>query len=213
MRQKTEHTGKFSGREHEAPMPVLTRTRTHQLEPGMTCEYLCIPDERWVVDEVRGFWARAHRGRGDDVVVQSFPVDALLPVIEVQRVRADTIVRVGVTKAVMAKEIAETKTARAKTPKPPRDPNAPLDDIALRLKEADTLDDLWKLAFKLGLPKDTRAKLAHLNPGLQRMGIGNRLRALRKAKERPSEPVADVSSYQHSSAPNQAHGKVKKVGK
>jgi hypothetical protein len=181
MRQKTEHTGKFYGREHEAPMPVLVRTRTHQLEPGMLCEHCSVPDEHWIIDSVAGAWARAHKGRGDDVIVQSFPIDALLPVIELRRVRADTVVRVGITKAVMAKEIAETKQARAKAPKPPRDPNAPLDDIALRLKEADTLDELWKLAFKLGLSKDTRAKLAHLNPGLQRMGIGNRLRAMKKA--------------------------------
>lgn len=49
------------------------------------------------------------------------------------------------------------------------------------LQEADTINELWMIAEAAGMDVVTvKAKIAHLNPGLQRMGIGNRLRHMKK---------------------------------
>lgn len=59
---------------------------------------------------------------------------------------------------------------------------APLDDLAAKLKEL-TLDATYMLAAKeLKEPaKKLKDKYGHLNPGLQRMNLGNRIRARRKS--------------------------------
>ena len=46
-----------------------------------------------------------------------------------------------------------------------------------------TLDEVYKLAAKelKESEKDLRARYRHLNPGMQRMNLGNRMRAAAKA--------------------------------
>jgi hypothetical protein len=57
------------------------------------------------------------------------------------------------------------------------------DDVATKLR-GKTLDDVYAYASKqLKEPeKDLRAKYKHLNPGMQRMSLGNRLRKVVNAK-------------------------------
>lgn len=60
------------------------------------------------------------------------------------------------------------------------------DPVALMLREAKTLDEVYvKGAEFLGVPVDElRAKYAKLNPGQQRMNIGNRMRSKYKRENR-----------------------------
>lgn len=167
----------------EGPMPVLERKTTHVLEPGMKCVHAkAAPDDAtiWYVMAVRGVWAFVSdrpQKPGElrhDCVKQWFPADLMIP-YEGKRTRSTRVIAPPAPdkpiKHAAGKPIAKgTKVA------------APRDDIAFKLSQADTLDELWGIAAKLGLPdhKAVRAKLVHLNPGLQRMNIGNRLRALGK---------------------------------
>lgn len=172
----------FVDRSQEPPPPVLVRKRPHVLEPGMLCEHM-FSEERWTIDSVSGFWCRAHQGRlnadgspgSDDCSQQCFPCDVLLPVVHLEKTKAGVSVALGKTRAPRAPSAA----GAAKPPRAPREVK-PLDDVAQLLAECGSLDDLWKMAVKQGLPKDLRKKLEHLNPGLQRMNIGNRIRNLRK---------------------------------
>ena len=65
------------------------------------------------------------------------------------------------------------------------------DPIAAELRDL-TLDEVYELAEGLGL-EGLRAKYAKLNPGQQRMNLGNRLRAMAKHQNRQTltklEPV------------------------
>ena len=56
------------------------------------------------------------------------------------------------------------------------------DATAKRLR-GFTLDEVYKLAAKelKESEKDLRARYRHLNPGMQRMNLGNRMRAAAKA--------------------------------
>lgn len=58
------------------------------------------------------------------------------------------------------------------------------DEVAMRLRACETLDDVYKVGaeFLEQQVADLKAKYAHLNPGQQRMVIGNRMRA--EAKKR-----------------------------
>lgn len=60
------------------------------------------------------------------------------------------------------------------------------DDVAVMLREAKTLDGVYQVGAEyLGVPEqELRAKYAHLNPGQQRMNIGNRMRAKWKKDQR-----------------------------
>lgn len=167
----------------EGPMPTLTRKTTHTLTPGMKCTHVKAgPDDAtiWYVVAVRGVWAfmsdrlqKPDEPR-HDCVKQWFPADAMIP-YEGKRTRS-TRPTTPPAPDKPIKHVTVRTTARGTKVTPPRD------DITFKLSQADTLDELWKIAAKLGLPdvKAVRAKLAHLNPGLQRMNIGNRLRALAK---------------------------------
>jgi hypothetical protein len=179
MKKQTTRGVTFVGREHEPPVPTLTRRRHHELAPGMVCEHISVIDEKWVVRDVWGFWCQATKGHGKDVITQMFPCDALLPVIDVKHTKAGTVVKTRTKADVLKAEF--DKAAR-----PPRVP--PNDEVTKWLAEAETLNQLWALAHKHGLPADLREKLAHLNHGLQRMNIGNRLRALLR---QPPPPPAD----------------------
>lgn len=53
------------------------------------------------------------------------------------------------------------------------------DEVAVKLRGAGSLDDVYRVGAEyLGVPEEElRAKYGHLNPGQQRMNIGNRMRA------------------------------------
>jgi hypothetical protein len=53
------------------------------------------------------------------------------------------------------------------------------DPIAVMLREAKSLDDVYRIGGKyLELqPEDLKKKYGHLNPGQQRMNVGNKMRA------------------------------------
>jgi len=55
------------------------------------------------------------------------------------------------------------------------------DGVASLLAEAESIEQCWVIARMAGLNiEETRAKIGHLSNGLQRMGIGNRLRKMHK---------------------------------
>lgn len=55
------------------------------------------------------------------------------------------------------------------------------DSVAFLLVEAESIEQCWVIAGMAGLDiEETRAKIGHLSNGLQRMGIGNRLRKMHK---------------------------------
>lgn len=169
----------------EPPMPVLLRKTAHVVAPG---DKVLRPNLRngsfWYVVALsdNGFRALVtdHKygtvAERNDCVKEWVPVDCLQPfvpgVTERQPDKPKPAAPAPDKPLRRAAEKQPLSTAPKVTP--------PKDDIAFRLSQADTLDELWKIAFDMGLPKELRAKLAHLNPGLQRMNIGNRLRKLPK---------------------------------
>ncbi len=162
----------------EPPIPVLMRKTSHVVTSGDRVLRPNLKDGSiWhvITLSTNGFRALVtdHKYgmlegivRRDDCVKEWVPVDCLVPYVPGMQRKPDQ---------PKPEAPAPDKPLRAKTPTkivPPKD------DLAFKLAQADTLDELWKLAIKLGLPADLRPKLAHLNPGLQRMNIGNRLRKL-----------------------------------
>lgn len=160
----------------DRPAPI---TGTHKLEVGQKVKERTNPvDERpWTVKKFDGSWVLCSRGDADGVATQWFHYDTLID----------------------AKEYKPTFTpamdTRPKPPKAPRAPKAPQDigdRAATLLRECDTLDDMWAMAGREGLDVPAvKAKIGHLNPGLQRMGIGNRLRKMYKDA---SEAKADLKA-------------------
>lgn len=165
----------------EPPVPVLVRKTTHEVKSGDRVLRPNLKDGSiWhvITLSVNGFRALVtdHKYgllegsvRRDDCVKEWVPVDCLLPYVPGVTVR-----KPGQPKPQAP---APDKPLRQKAPAkvvPPKD------DLAFKLAQAETLDELWELAIKMGLPADLRQRLAHLNPGLQRMNIGNRLRKMGK---------------------------------
>lgn len=60
------------------------------------------------------------------------------------------------------------------------------DPVAVMLRDAKSLDDVYKIGAKyLNLKEaDLRAKYGHLNPGQQRMNVGNKMRAAWRKTQR-----------------------------
>lgn len=169
---------------NEPEMPKLVRSTSHELKPGDRCTYRsAAPDDSTVWHVIAlsksSFWVYVSdrpqtSEQRHDCVKQWFPTDCMLP-YDGKRTRT--------TKPATPPD--PTKPIQHTAPTLSRGKRAPAkgqDDIALRLGEADTLDELWAMAAQLGLPDApaVRVKLAHLNPGLQRMNIGNRLRAIKR---------------------------------
>jgi hypothetical protein len=83
--------------------------------------------------------------------------------------------------AYVAPEAGQAPAVQVKTEKAPKKQHIG-DSVAALLAEADNLDQCWVIAKIAGLDIEaTKAKIGHLSNGLQRMGIGNRLRAMHKA--------------------------------
>jgi hypothetical protein len=61
------------------------------------------------------------------------------------------------------------------------------DVISDILAEAQSVEDLWTIALHAGLDVEAvKARIGHLNPGLIRMGIGNRMRHLQRQGTLPT---------------------------
>lgn len=129
------------------------------LQVGCMAAYCGDPDNKWKIENIRGQWAFATR----DGAGQWFAKGVFVPV------------------ATKVKQIAKKLMAPAE-PKKPKKVHCIADPVARLLAEAESLEQLWDVAGLAGLDvPEVQAKIAHLNPGLQRMGIGNRIRALYKA--------------------------------
>jgi len=122
---------------------------------------------------------------------------------------------------------AEWKAARVVQPMPEnvkvrlrearaRNPQDRGDEIAVMLRVADSLDDLYAIAAKyLGVTeKELRAKYGKLNPGMQRMNCGNRMRGKWKHDHgaAASVPAVDEKTIRPRVRGIRATGKVRKPG-
>lgn len=68
------------------------------------------------------------------------------------------------------------------------------DDVATQLRGLD-LDGVYRAVAKaIGTPeKELRAKYSHLNPGMQRMNLGNRLRGAANGKDESPKAKAKAT--------------------
>lgn len=146
----------------------LVRTLTHELEPGMVVRPRApggqrLDDRRWTVERVSGVMTRARTGGPKHFTSQYWATDTLIPV---------KFKRSATTAADQMAAGSERHVRKGKAEA--REP----DELALALKACNGLDELLAYAASVGYPDgDTlRAKVSHLNPGLQRMNVGNRLR-------------------------------------
>lgn len=140
----------------------------HDLQPGMAVrprrrDGTRMDDKRWKVERVSGAFTRCVTGSGKYFTSQYWATDTLHPV---------KFKRSAVTAADQLAAGAErhVRTGKASTTEP--------DELAMALKGCHGLDELLAYAASQGYADcDTlRAKVSHLNPGLQRMNVGNRLR-------------------------------------
>ena len=147
------------------PVPFVNK---HDLQPGMIVRPRTpsgdrMDDKRWKVERVSGAFTRCSSGGGSHPASQYWATDSLQPV---------KFKRSAATVADQQAPGAERHVRKGKAEA--REP----DDLAEQLKNCHGLDALLAYAASLGYPDgDTlRAKVSHLNPGLQRMNVGNRLR-------------------------------------
>lgn len=147
------------------PVPF---NNTHDLQPGMIVRPRNragkrLDDKRWKVERVRGAFTQCVSGTAKKFTSQCWATDSLYPV---------KFKRSAVTAADQLAPGAErnVKTGKTSTREP--------DELTEALKACQGLDALLDYAASLGYPDcdNIRARVSHLNPGLQRMNVGNRLR-------------------------------------
>lgn len=138
------------------------------LQPGMIVRPRApdgtrIDDKRWKVERVSGAFTRCVTGGDKHFTSQYWATDSLKPV---------KFKRSATTVADQQAPGAERNVRTGKTST--REP----DELALALKACHGLDELLAYAAAQGYPDcdGLRARVSHLNPGLQRMNVGNRLR-------------------------------------
>ena len=144
------------------------RRLTHELEPGMVVRPRSLDgkrmdDKRWMVERVSGTMTRARTGGPKHFTSQYWATDSLIPV---------KFKRSVTTVADQLAPGAERNVRTGKTSV--REP----DELSEALKACHGLDALLEYAAAQGYPDcdNLRARISHLNPGLQRMNVGNRLR-------------------------------------
>jgi len=95
-----------------------------------------------------------------------------------------------------SKKMPKVVTTIAMPEHKPRKPKKILDDISQLLAEARDTDEMWDLAKMAGVDiNKAKDRIGHLSNGLQRMGIGNRLRVLYKKGEfNPEDIIWDVDN-------------------
>lgn len=97
----------------------------------------------------------------------------------------------GVFTKVEAKPRKVTTPAAPKPAPAKKRKNSVSDPVAALLAEAVDIEACWRIAELAGLDiPETRAKIGHLSNGLQRMGIGNRLR--KSWKEGAFDPLSII---------------------
>lgn len=138
------------------------------LQPGMIVRPRApdgtrIDDKRWKVERVSGAFTRCVTGGDKHFTSQYWATDSLKPV---------KFKRSATTVAEQQAPGAERNIRKGKAEA--REP----DELALALKACHGLDELLAYAAAQGYPDcdGLRARVSHLNPGLQRMNVGNRLR-------------------------------------
>ena len=144
------------------------RKRDHVLEEGMVVrprmpDGTRMDDKRWIVERVSGAMTRAKTGGGKHFTSQYWATDSLIPV---------KFKQAATTAADRLAPGAERHVRAGKAM-----PHGP-DELSEALKACHGLDALLAYAAAQGYPDcdDLRARVSHLNPGLQRMNVGNRLR-------------------------------------
>lgn len=143
------------------PVPFVNE---FDLQPGMSVtpydrEGRVVDERRWRVERVSGAFTRCivggAEGLADKFTSQYWATDSLRPA----------------PAKVASPMLAPGKPRQAR-------PAGDLDSVAQALRDCHGLDALLAYAASRGYPDcdDLRAKISHLNPGLQRMNVGNRLR-------------------------------------
>lgn len=160
--------------------PVPYRNQ-YDLQPGMIVRPRApdgtkLDDKRWTVERVSGAFTRCVKGGGKHFTSQYWATDSLRPV-KFKRTTGSSV-------AERSSKSAESRARR---------PAGEMDEIAQQLKDAHGLDALITVARGLGYPDcDTLAgKVSHLNPGLQRMNVGNRLRSWLSRQPGSARPPSD----------------------
>lgn len=140
------------------PMPVLRRSNTIVFTDGQRVRYR---GEFWYVFGVPhegSVFVRVWDGAKDGCI-QHVPADAVEDAPK------------------PAPKQVKTKAAKPRVAKAP-------DEVVFLMREADSLDAMWALAERfIPYADELRGKVGHLNPGLQRMNIGNHIRKLWRAGE------------------------------
>lgn len=147
------------------PVPFVNQ---YDLQPGMivrprTPSGERLDDKRWKVERVSGAFTRCSAGGGQHPASQYWATDSLKPV-KFKR----TATTISDQQAPGAERHVRKGKAASTEP----------DQLAEDLKACHGLDALLAYAAAQGYPDcDTlRSRVSHLNPGLQRMNVGNRLR-------------------------------------
>lgn len=158
------------------PLPL-----SPEFGPGDTVVYRGDPENRWVVIGIRpatgsnvGFWVMAEQGG----TRQNFPYAVFTRVDKKQR-------------KAPAPNVVKTEPVAKKQPRK----DSIGDPVAKLLAEATDIAACWRIAELAGLPIDeTRGKIGHLSNGLQRMGLGNRLRKMWKDGQFDPESIVCIGT-------------------
>lgn len=147
------------------PVPFVNK---HDLQPGMVVrprkpDGTLIDDKRWKVERVSGAFTRCVTGGDKHFTSQYWATDTLKPV------------KFKKSATTVADQMAPGAEKNIRTGKAA---SAEPDELAEALRSCQGLDALLAYAAAQGYPDcdNLRARISHLNPGLQRMNVGNRLR-------------------------------------
>lgn len=150
------------------------------LHVGQTVFHLGKPDAPWIVEKINGNFAWVVQGKGKDASRCSLPIGSLAVVP---------------TPALLERAAAASPVSGT-APKPPREKPAPaprdVGDVIAQLLTASPDVGPWRVLemSNCGLDVEAiRGKIGHLSAGLQRMGIGNRLRVQWKAGQFNAEAL------------------------
>lgn len=158
------------------------------LHVGQTVFHLGKPDDPWIIEKLGGGYAWVAQGKGKDASRCQLPVGSLAVIPTPALVELTESVKTGGAGSPVSGAPLEKTTRPAPAPAPARKERAPaprdVGDAIAQLLTASPEVGPWRILelSNCGLdPKEVQAKIGHLSNGLQRMGIGNRLRIAWKA--------------------------------
>ncbi len=150
------------------------------LHVGQTVFHLGKPNDVWVVEKIAGNFAWVVQNKGRDESRCNLPVGSLAAVPTPALIEAAEAARIPAprTPADPSKPAPEKAQRPVHVP-PPRD----VGDVISKLLSATPEVGPWRVLEMAACMDVTevKAKIGHLGAGLQRMGIGNRLRNAWKA--------------------------------